>query len=133
MKNFGRAFITVGAAALKSVSVYANDTVGSDSRIFVNGEEIYDASAITYDGIYNGSRALCGRKTRMQDILGRADKTATIKDASKTVEFTEGVSTMIVDNRIKDIPVPMIIEDGNAYVPIRALSDGLDIDVTWTR
>ena len=47
MKNFGRAFITVGAAALMSVSVYANDTVGSDSRIFVNAEEIYDASAIT--------------------------------------------------------------------------------------
>ena len=114
-----------------SVSVYANDTVGSDSRIFVNGEEIYDASAITYEGYTMVPVRFVGEKLGCRIFWDEQTKTATIKDASKTVEFTEGVSTMIVDNRIKDIPVPMIIEDGNAYVPIRALSDGLDIDVTW--
>ena len=58
-------------------------------------------------------------------------KTATIKDGGTVVKFTEGVKTMIVDDRIKDIPVAPVIEDDYAYVPLRALSDGLDIDVTW--
>lgn len=129
MKNFGKLFITVGAAALMSVSVYAGENV--ESRIFVNGEEIYDASAITSEGYTMIPLRFIAEKLGCTVSWDSDTKTATIKDGGTVVKFTEGVKTMIVDDRIKDIPVAPVIEDDYAYVPLRALSDGLDIDVTW--
>lgn len=129
MKNFGKLFITVGAAALMSVSVYAGENV--ESRIFVNGEEIYDASAITSEGYTMIPLRFIAEKLGCTVSWDSDTKTATIKDGATVVKFTEGVKTMIVDDRIKDIPVAPVIEDDYAYVPLRALSDGLDIDVTW--
>ena len=129
MKNFGKLFITVGAAALMSVSVYAGENV--ESRIFVNGEEIYDASAITSEGYTMIPLRFIAEKLGCTVSWDSDTKTATIKDGTTVVKFTEGVKTMIVDDRIKDIPVAPVIEDDYAYVPLRALSDGLDIDVTW--
>lgn len=129
MKNFGKLFITVGAAALMSVSVYAGENV--ESRIFVNGEEIYDASAITSEGYTMIPLRFIAEKLGCIVSWDSDTKTATIKDGGTVVKFTEGVKTMIVDDRIKDIPVAPVIEDDYAYVPLRALSDGLDIDVTW--
>lgn len=131
MKNFGKSFITVGAAALMSVSVYAGEIVDSDSRIFVNGEEIYGASAITNEGYTMIPLRFIAEKLGCTVSWDSGVKTATIKDGGTIVKFTEGVKTMIVDDRIKDIPVALIIVDDYAYVPLRALSDGLDIDVTW--
>lgn len=129
MKNFGKLFITVGAAALMSVSVYAGENI--ESRIFVNGEEIYDASAITSEGYTMIPLRFIAEKLGCTVSWDSDTKTATIKDGGTVVKFTEGVKTMIVDDRIKDIPVAPVIEDDYAYVPLRALSDGLDIDVTW--
>ena len=129
MKNFGKLFITVGAAALMSVSVYAGENV--ESRIFVNGEEIYDASAITSEGYTMIPLRFIAEKLGCTVSWDSDTKTATIKDGATVIKFTEGVKTMIVDDRIKDIPVAPVIEDDYAYVPLRALSDGLDIDVTW--
>ena len=129
MKNFGKLFITVGAAALMSVSVYAGENI--ESRIFVNGEEIYDASAITSEGYTMIPLRFIAEKLGCTVSWDSDTKTATIKDGATVVKFTEGVKTMIVDDRIKDIPVAPVIEDDYAYVPLRALSDGLDIDVTW--
>ena len=129
MKNFGKLFITVGAAALMSVSVYAGQNI--ESRIFVNGEEIYDASAITSEGYTMIPLRFIAEKLGCTVSWDSDTKTATIKDGGTVVKFTEGVKTMIVDDRIKDIPVAPVIEDDYAYVPLRALSDGLDIDVTW--
>ena len=129
MKNFGKLFITVGAAALMSVSVYAGENI--ESRIFVNGEEIYDASAITSEGYTMIPLRFIAEKLGCTVSWDSDTKTATIKDGATVVKFTEGVKTMIVDDRIKDIPVAPVIEDDYAYVPCRALSDGLDIDVTW--
>lgn len=129
MKNFGKLFITVGATALMSVSVYAGENI--ESRIFVNGEEIYDASAITSEGYTMIPLRFIAEKLGCTVSWDSDTKTATIKDGATVVKFTEGVKTMIVDDRIKDIPVAPVIEDDYAYVPLRALSDGLDIDVTW--
>ena len=59
-----------------SVSVYANDTVGSDSRIFVNGEEIYDASAITYEGYTMVPVRFVGEKLGCRIFWDEQTKTA---------------------------------------------------------
>ncbi len=131
MKNFGKLFITTGAAALMSVSVYAGEAVDSDSRIFVNGEEIYDASAITTDGYTMIPLRFIVEKLGCQVYWDSDTRTATIKDGADTIKFTEGVRSMIVNDKIKDIQVAPMIVDDYAYVPLRALSDGLDIDVTW--
>lgn len=114
-----------------SVSVYAGEAVESDSRIFVNGEEIYDASAITCDGYTMIPLRFVSEKLGCSVYWDSDTRTAIVKDGATTVKFTEGVKSMIVDDRIKDIPVAPIIENDYAYVPLRSLSQGLDIDVTW--
>ena len=43
MKTFGKILITGAAAAVMSVSVYANEVSDSYARIFVNGNEVTDA------------------------------------------------------------------------------------------
>ena len=92
MKNFGKLFITVGAAALMSVSVYAGENV--ESRIFVNGEEIYDASAITSEGYTMIPLRFIAEKLGCTVSWDSDTKTATIKDGATVVKFTEGVKTM---------------------------------------
>ena len=94
MKNFGKLFITVGAAALMSVSVYAGENI--ESRIFVNGEEIYDASAITSEGYTMIPLRFIAEKLGCTVSWDSDTKTATIKDGGTVVKFTEGVKTMII-------------------------------------
>ena len=131
MKTFGKILITGAAAAVMSVSVYANEVSDSYARIFVNGNEVTDASAKTYDGYTMVPIRFVAEKLGCQVVWDDVLSTATVKDDNRVISFTNGVKTMIVNDEIKEIPVSPVIEDDRVYVPLRALSDGLDIDITW--
>lgn len=131
MRTFGKIFITGAAAALMSVSVYAGNITDSDARIFVNGNEITDAAAKTYEGYTMIPIRFVAERLGCQVFWDDTLNTATVKDGGTVVSFTENVKTMIVDDKIKEIPIAPVIADDRVYVPLRSLSEGLDIDVTW--
>ncbi|GEM_PF-1646392 len=131
MRNFSKYFITGAAVMLMSVSVYAGEVVNSDARIYVNGDEIADASALTYDGYTMVPVRFVAEKLGCTVVWNGETNTVTIKDGNTILSFTEGVKTMILDDKIKEIPIAPIIADDMVYVPLRAISDGLDIDITW--
>lgn len=131
MRGFGKYFITGAALMLMSVSVYAGEAVNSNASIYVNGKEIVDASAKIYDGYTMVPVRFIAERLGCQVVWDDAARKVIVKDGGTVINFTEGVKTMIVDDKIKEIPVEPIISDDRVYVPLRAVSDGLDIDVTW--
>lgn len=131
MRSFGKYFITGAAVMLMSVSVYAGEAVASNASIYVNGKEIVDASAKICDGYTMVPIRFVAERLGCQVVWDDAAKKVTVKNGANVVDFTVGVKTMIKDDRIKEIPVAPAIEDDRVYVPLRAVSEGMDIDVTW--
>ncbi len=131
MRGLGKCFIVGAAVMLMSVSAYAGEVVNSNASIYVNGKEIVDASAKIYEGYTMVPVRFIAERLGCQVIWDDAQRKVTIKDGGTVVNFTEGVKTMVVDDKIKEIPVEPIISDDRVYVPLRSVSEGLDIDVTW--
>ncbi len=131
MRGIGKSFIIGTAVMLMSVSVYGGEVVNSNASIYVNGKEIVDASAKIYEGYTMVPIRFIAERLGCQVVWDDENKTVTINDGSTVLSFTEGVKTMIVGDEIEEIPVEPIISDDRIYVPLRAVSDGLDIDITW--
>ena len=91
MRNFSKYFITGAAVMLMSVSVYAGEVVNSDARIYVNGDEIADASALTYDGYTMVPVRFVAEKLGCTVVWNGETNTVTIKDGNTILSFTEGV------------------------------------------
>ncbi|MCD8035860.1 MAG: copper amine oxidase N-terminal domain-containing protein [Clostridiales bacterium] len=131
MRGIGKSFIIGTAVMLMSVSVYGGEVVNSNASIYVNGKEIVDASAKIYEGYTMVPIRFIAERLGCQVVWDDENKTVTINDGSTVLSFTEGVKTMIVGDEIEEIPVEPIISDDRIYVPLRAVSEGLDIDITW--
>ena len=58
-------------------------------------------------------------------------QTITAKKKSKTIQMTIGSSDMTKNDETYSFDVSPIIEDGRTLVPIRAISDMLELDVEW--
>lgn len=131
MKKFGKILVTGAAVMLMSVSAFAANAADSGASIYVNGVKIEDASAKTVDGYTMVPVRFVAEELGCRVEWSDADRTVTVKDGATVINFTEGVKSMIVDERIKAIPVAPFIEGGRVFVPLRAVSEGLDIDIAW--
>ncbi|GFI62375.1 hypothetical protein IMSAG049_01557 [Clostridiales bacterium] len=132
MHNFGKRFVVGMFSVLMSVSAYANEAVDLNSEIYVNGNKIINASAKSCEGYTMVPVRFIAEKLGCKVIWNDTLKKVSIKDDSNSsVNFTVGVNTMVVGDEIRTIPVAAVIVDDMVYVPLRSLSDGLDIDITW--
>ena len=131
MKKFGKILVTGAAVMLMSVSAFAANAADSGASIYVNGVKIEDVSAKTVDGYTMVPVRFVAEELGCRVEWKDAEKTVVVKDNGTVINFTSGVKTMIVDEKIKAIPVAPFIEGGRVFVPLRAVSEGLDIDITW--
>lgn len=123
--------ITGAAILLMSVSAFAGDAVDSGASIYVNGKEIKDVSAKTYEGYTMVPVRFIAEELGCKVTWDDKENKVTVKDGKTVIDLTVGVNTMIVSDVIERIPAAPIICEDRVFVPLRALSEGLDIDVTW--
>lgn len=131
MKNCFKYMLTGVTAMMMSVSVYAGEAVNSDALIYVNGKLVNEASAKLVDGYtvvpirFIADRLSCN--------IGWDDttKTVTVIDGNTVITLNVGSKDMYVSGVKKEIPVAPVISEDRVYVPLRAISDGLDIDIAW--
>lgn len=66
-------------------------------------------------------------------LWDNVSKTATIIFGNKTIKFTAGSNTMVIDGKsqIMDNGVKAEIKEGRMFVPFRALGNALGVDVEW--
>lgn len=131
MKNCFKYMFTGAAAMIMSVSVYAGSAVNSDALIYVNGKLISEASAKIVDGYTVVPIRFIADQLSSDISWDDANKAVTVVDGNKVITLTVGSKEMYVTDEEMEIPVAPIISDDRVYVPLRAISDGLDIDITW--
>ena len=103
----------------------------SDVKIKVNGSLLSDAQAILKDGstllpVRSVSTALGG-----EVIWDNETKTASIDKDDTSVNITIGQKEITVNNKKQAISTPAQIVNGRTYVPLRALGEALECDITW--
>lgn len=131
MKNCFKYMLTGVAVMIMSVSVYAGDASNSDALIYVNGNLVSEASAKIVDGYTVVPIRFIADQLSCDTSWDDANKAVTVVDGNKVLKLTVGSKDMYVTDEKKEIPVAPIISDDRVYVPLRAISDGLDIDITW--
>ena len=107
--------------------VFASD----DVKIKVNGTLLQDAQAVLKDGstllpVRSVGTALGGEVT-----WDNATKTASIDKDGTFVSITIGQKNITVNGTKQTISTPAQVINGRTYVPLRALGEALDCDITW--
>jgi len=105
----------------------------SDVKIKVNGTLLSDAQAILKDGstllpVRSVSTALGGKVVWDTDT-----KTASIDKDRTAVAITIGQKEITINGKTKAISTPAQIVNGRTYVPLRALGEALECDITWVK
>ena len=103
----------------------------SDVKIKVNGELLSDAQAVLKDGstllpVRSVSTALGG-----EVVWDNATKTASIDKDGTLVTIAIGEKAISVNGTKQSISTPAQIISGRTYVPLRALGEALECDITW--
>ena len=103
----------------------------SDVKIKVNGTQLSDAQAILKDGstllpVRSVSTALGGEVVWDNDT-----KTASIEKDGTSVAITIGKKEISINGKTKAISTPAQVISGRTYVPLRALGEALECDITW--
>ena len=103
----------------------------SDVKIKVNGTQLSDAQAILKDGstllpVRSVSTALGG-----EVVWDNATKTASIDKDDTSVTITIGQKEITVNGQKQAISTSAQIISGRTYVPLRALGEALECDITW--
>ena len=103
----------------------------SDVKIKVNGELLSDAQAVLKDGstllpVRSVSTALGG-----EVVWDNATKTTSIDKDGTLVTIAIGEKAISVNGTKQSISTPAQIISGRTYVPLRALGEALECDITW--
>lgn len=103
----------------------------SDVKIKVNSSLLSDAQAILKDGstllpVRSVSTAL-----GCEVIWDNETKTASIDKDDTSVNITIGQKEITVNNKKQAISTPAQIVNGRTYVPLHALGEALECDITW--
>ena len=131
MKNCFKYMLTGAVAVMMSVSVQAGQAADSDVLIYVNGKMVTEASAKVLDGYtvvpirFIADRLSCDVK------WNETNQSVTVSDGERVLTLSVGSKEIYVSGEKKEIPVAPIISEDYVYVPLRAIADGLDIDITW--
>lgn len=131
MKNCFKYMLTGAVAVIMSVSVYAGETVNSDALIYVNGKVIDGASAKVLDGYTVVPIRFIADRLSCDVDWNDTDKSVVVSDGKTVLTLNVGSREIYVSGEKKEIPIAPIISDDHVYVPLRAIADGLDIDITW--
>ena len=105
----------------------------SDVKIKVNGELLSDAQAVLKDGstllpVRSVSTALGG-----EVVWDNVTKTASIEKDGTMVTIAIGEKEIFINGKAKEISTPAQIISGRTYVPLRALGEALDCNITWVK
>ena len=105
----------------------------SDVKIKVNGSLLSDAQAVLKDGstllpVRSVSNAL-GCEV---DWDGNT-RTASIDKDGTLVTITIGQKEIFVNGKKQQISTPAQVINGRTYVPLRALGEALECDITWVK
>ena len=97
----------------------------------MNGAALSDAQAVLKDGstllpVRSVSTALGG-----EVVWDNATKTASIDKDGTSVAITIGKKEITVNDKKQAISTPAQIVNGRTYVPLRALGEALECDITW--
>ena len=129
MKNFIALLLTAGMILSINTLTFAS----SDVKIKVNGTLLSDAQAI----LKNGSTLLPVRSVSTAlggEVVWDADtKTASIDKGGTIVAITIGQKEISINNKKQAISTPAQIVSGRTYVPLRALGEALECDITWVK
>ena len=103
----------------------------SDVKIKVNDEFLSDAQAILKDGstllpVRSVSTALGG-----EVVWDNATKTVSIDKDGTAVAITISKKEITVNGKKQAISTSAQIVNGRTYVPLRALGEALECDITW--
>ena len=125
-------YIVAGAfAVLMSFNAYAGTVTNSDAVIYVNGKIINGASAKISDGYTLVPVRFIAEELSCKVDWKEDEQKVVVDEGSSNIELTVGNDIMKVNGKEKKIPVAPVIVDSRVYVPLRAISEGLDIDITW--
>ena len=125
-------YIVAGAfAVLMSFNAYADTVTNSDAVIYVNGKIINGASAKISDGYTLVPVRFIAEELSCKVDWKEDEQKVVVDEGSSNIELTVGNDIMKVNGKEKKIPVAPVIVDSRVYVPLRAISEGLDIDITW--
>ena len=125
-------YIVAGAfAVLMSFNAYAGTVTNSDAIIYVNGKIINGASAKISDGYTLVPVRFIAEELSCKVDWKEDEQKVVVDEGSSNIELTVGNDIMKVNGKEKKIPVAPVIVDSRVYVPLRAISEGLDIDITW--
>ena len=102
-----------------------------DVKIKVNGEFLSDAQAVLKDGstllpVRSVSTAL-----GCEVVWDNETKTASIDKDGTEVTIAIGDKNISINGKTKAISTPAQIISGRTYVPLRALGEALECDITW--
>ena len=127
MKKYIALLLTAGMLLGINTIAFAS----SDVKIKVNGNLLSDAQAILKDGatllpVRSVSTALGGEVVWDNDT-----KTASIEKDGTAVAITIGQKEISINGKAKEISTPAQIVSGRTYVPLRALGEALECDITW--
>ncbi|MEA4972712.1 MAG: copper amine oxidase N-terminal domain-containing protein [Candidatus Metalachnospira sp.] len=131
MKNCFKYMLTGAVAMLMSVSVYAGEAVNTDALIYVNGKLVNEASAKLVDGYTVVPIRFIADRLSCDISWDDTNKTVTVVEGNTVLTLKVGSKDMYVSGEKKEIPVAPIMSEDHIYVPLRAISDGLDIDIAW--
>ena len=127
MKKFIVLLLTAGMLLSMNTIAFAS----SDVKIKVNGSLLSDAQAILKDGstllpVRSVSTALGS-----EVVWDNATKTASIDKDGTSVAITIGKKEISINGKTKAISTPAQIVNSRTYVPLRALGEALECDITW--
>ena len=103
----------------------------SEIKIDVNGSILQDAEAILKDGSTLLPVRSVGNALGGEVIWDNATKTASIDKEGTIVTITIGQQAIDVNGVKQQISTPAQIVSGRTYVPLRALGEALDCNITW--
>lgn len=72
-----------------------------------------------------------GEVLGMNVLFTEHDRGITITDHNKTIRLTVGSNKMLIDHREVSIDVPPEIKDSRTFVPIRAVAEAFEAEVTF--
>ena len=124
-------FLTILLTCCIALTANTIALASNDVKIKVNGTPLRDAQAVLKDGstllpVRSVSTALGGEVT-----WDNATKTASISKDGTEVAITIGQKNISVNNKTKAISTPAQVINGRTYVPLRALGEALECDITW--
>ena len=131
MKNIFKFVVLVIATIAATGSVYAANVTDSNASIFVNDEEIIGVTAKVVDEYTLVPVRFVSEKLGLLVKWDSANYTVSIEGKDIKVDFTVGKKSMISAGETQTIPVEPVIYDDRVFVPLRALSEALDIELVW--